>query len=93
MRKFALILPAAIVLATATSALAADYTTDSGRITSMNPQTGAIGLDNGHHYVIPNPGMLKGIMPGEHVVVTVSPNHSIGFEEDPTQFDGSGENL
>jgi hypothetical protein len=91
MRTVAILASAGLLLATG-AAMATEVPTDSGRIMGMNAQTGAITLDDGHHYVISNPTLLKGVAPGEHVIVTENPNRTIGFQEDTSQYDGSGQN-
>ncbi|MCX5493198.1 hypothetical protein OSH11_00625 [Kaistia dalseonensis] len=91
MKTIAILVPAAAFLLSGAAAFADEYQTDAGRIMGMNAQTGAIQLDDGHSYTISNPVLLNGVNPGEHVIVTVSPSHTVGFQEDTGQFDGSGQ--
>ena len=86
MKALAILVPAAF-LAAAAPAFAADY--DSGRVTSLNEQTGVVQLDNGHQYTVENRSQMLGVTPGEQVIVTFQGNKAIGFTDDPSQFESA----
>jgi hypothetical protein len=86
MKALAILAPVALVMMAA-PAFAVDF--DNGHLAGVNEQTGAISLDNGHHYTVVNKSQLLGIRPGEQVIVTFQGTKAIGFTDDPSQFDSA----
>lgn len=86
MRKLAILLPFAAILATTGAALAVDV--DAGQVSGMNPATGALSLTDGRSFHISNPVLLNGLIPGEHVIVTINDDHTVGLAVDNNYLEG-----
>jgi TPP-dependent trihydroxycyclohexane-1,2-dione (THcHDO) dehydratase len=89
MRKFVFILPLAGLLA-AGSALAAE--TVGGVVTRTDPAMGTVSIVGGGTYRVSEPQLLRGVYSGEHVIITMNDNHTVGLQEDSSFSDGSGIN-
>lgn len=81
MRK---LLPLAALLAMTGAAFAADVHT--GRLASMDPTTGMVTLTTGQSFIVSNPILLHGLLPGELVDVTINDNGTIGLSENSGNF-------
>lgn len=68
-----------LVLATGT-AIAADSI--DGVVARANPMTGEVTLLGGHTFQVTEPTLLHGLAPGEHVIVTLNDNNTVGIQED-----------
>jgi TPP-dependent trihydroxycyclohexane-1,2-dione (THcHDO) dehydratase len=88
MRKLAFILPLAGLLVGG-SALAAQ--TVSGVVAHTNPAMGTVSVVGGGTYRVSEPNLLRGVYSGEHVIITMNDNHTIGLQEDSNFSDGSGQ--
>jgi TPP-dependent trihydroxycyclohexane-1,2-dione (THcHDO) dehydratase len=88
MRKLLFILPLASVLA-AGSALAAQ--TVGGVVSHTDPAMGTVSIVGGGTYRVSDPQLLRGVYSGEHVIVTMNDNHTIGLQEDSGFSDGGGQ--
>jgi hypothetical protein len=88
MMKRTLLLAFAGLALTAGSALAAD--TYNGVVARADPMTGEVTLLGGSTFQVSEPVLLHGMAPGEHVIVTVNPNNTVGIQED-SSYAGAGE--
>ncbi|BCP55914.1 hypothetical protein K32_45310 [Kaistia sp. 32K] len=77
------------LILTTGSALAAD--TFGGVVARTNPMTGEVTLLGGSTFQVSEPMLLHGVAPGEHVIVTVNPNNTVGIQED-SSYAGAGDN-
>jgi hypothetical protein len=89
MRKLVFILPLAGLLAGG-SALAAQ--TVGGVVTHTDPAMGTVSIVGGGTYRVSEPQLLRGVYSGEHVIITMNDNHTVGLQEDSSFSDGSGIN-
>jgi hypothetical protein len=89
MRKLVFILPLAGLLAGG-SALAAQ--TVGGVVTHTDPAMGTVSIVGGGTYRVSEPQVLRGVYSGEHVIITMNDNHTVGLQEDSSFSDGSGIN-
>ncbi|WP_084640190.1 hypothetical protein [Kaistia adipata] len=88
MMKHTLMLASVGLVLSAGAALAAD--TYNGVVARANPMTGEVMLLGGATFVVSEPSLLHGVAPGEHVIVTVSPNNTVGIQED-SSYAGAGD--
>lgn len=86
MRKLAFVLPLAGLIAGG-SALAAE--TVDGVVTRADPGAGTVSLVGGATYRVSEPRLLRGVYSGEHVIITMNDNHTVGLQEDSSFSDGS----
>ena len=87
MKTLALALPLAAFLASAGAAYAVDV--DSGTVRQLDARSGAITLMDGRSFKVSNPILLDGVIPGEKVIITVNDDKTIGFSEDPSQWEST----
>lgn len=87
MRKIVFLLPLAGLLVGG-SALAAD--TVGGVVAHANPAMGTITIVGGGTYRVSEPRLLRNVVPGEHVIITMNDNRTVGLQEDSNFSDGSG---
>ena len=70
------------------SALAAE--SYNGVVARADPMTGEVTLLGGATFQVSQPLLLHGVAPGEHVIVTINPNNTVGIQED-SSYAGAGE--
>jgi hypothetical protein len=88
MMKRSLLLAIAGFALSAGSALAAD--TYSGVVARADPMTGEVMLLGGTIFQVSEPLLLHGLGPGDHVIVTVNDNQTVGIQDD-TSYAGGGD--
>lgn len=88
MMKRTLLLAIAGLALTAGAASAAD--SYNGVVARADPMTGEVMLLGGATFQVSEPILLHGLGPGEHVIVTVNDNQTVGIQED-TSYAGSGD--
>jgi hypothetical protein len=85
MNKMILALSAAALIAGTASAFAT--TTERGVVSYTDTSTGILKLADGESFKISQPVLLKGVAPGDHIVVTVFDNKDVGFHTDNRYYD------
>jgi len=89
MKKNLLFLPLAGLLLVSGAAIAAE--TMSGVVARADPNTGELALVGGGTFQVTEPMVLRGMAPGDHVIVTLNNNNTVGVHED-TDYAGSTSN-
>jgi hypothetical protein len=88
MMKRTLLLAFAGLALSAGSAYAAD--SYNGVVARADPMTGEVTLLGGSTFLVTQPMLLHGLGPGEHVIVTVNDNQTVGIQED-SSYAGAGD--
>jgi hypothetical protein len=88
MKKITLLLALSGLVLTTGSALAADVY--NGVVARADPMTGEVTLLGGSTFQVSEPVLLHGLAPGEHVIVTVNENNTVGIQED-SSYSGAGD--
>lgn len=88
MSKLVFILPLAGLLVGG-SALAAE--TVGGVVSQTDPAMGTVSIVGGGTYRVSQPELLRGVYSGEHVIITMNDNHTVGLQEDSSFSDSSVE--
>jgi hypothetical protein len=86
--KRTLLLAFAGLALSAGTALAAD--SYNGVVARADPMTGEVTLLGGNTFMVSVPVLLHGVSPGEHVIVTVNDNQTVGIQED-SSYAGAGD--
>jgi hypothetical protein len=87
MKRTLLLAFAGLALSTGAASAADTY---NGVVARANPMTGEVMLLGGTTFQVSEPVLLHGVAPGEHVIVTVNPNNTVGIQED-SSYAGAGE--
>lgn len=80
MKKLIAVLPFAALVLASGSAFAAQEA--YGEVSSANPSTGMINLTDGSHFKVSTPVLLNGMAPGDHVIVTINDDKTVGIAPD-----------
>ncbi len=80
MKKMTVLLPLAAFVMFAGPALATEVT--CGIVSSANPSTGDLRLQDGSKFRVSYPTLLKGVGPGDPVVVTLNNDNTVGITDD-----------
>ena len=88
MRKLVFLLPLA-GLRVGGPALAAQ--TVGGVVTHTDPAMGTVSIVGGSTYRVSDPRLLRNVAPGEHVIITMNDNRTVGLQEDSSFSDGGGQ--
>ncbi|MCX5520583.1 hypothetical protein OSH10_19265 [Kaistia defluvii] len=86
-KKLLFLLFAGLLLVPGT-ALAAE--TMSGVVARADPYTGELSIVGGGTVQVADPRLLRNLAPGEHVIVTLNNNGTIGVQED-SSYAGAGD--
>ena len=86
MKKLAVLLPFAVLMTTG-AAYAAEA--DANQLVEANPSTGVVKLLDGRTFTVSQPVLLRGLMPGDHVIVTINDDKSVGISQDGTALEGA----
>jgi hypothetical protein len=87
MKRTLLLAFAGLALSTGAASAADTY---NGVVARANPMTGEVMLLGGTTFQVSEPVLLHGVAPGEHVIVTVNPNNTVGIQED-SSYAGAGD--
>ncbi|MCX5580756.1 hypothetical protein [Kaistia terrae] len=88
MKKNLLFIPLAGLMFVSGTALAAE--TYNGVVARTDPNSGHVELLGGTTFQVSEPSLLRGLAPGEHVIVTINENNSVGIQED-SSYAGAGD--
>lgn len=87
-KKNLLFIPLAGLMFVSGTALAAE--TFNGVVARTDPYNGHLVLLGGATFQVSEPNLLRNLAPGEHVIVTLNDNQTIGVQED-SSYAGAGE--